>query len=81
MVGSGMSENIVKLYPANSAEKADNVLEQAAGEYDQLLILGWDKDGILDARATLGLKFGEMLVLMEMFKANMIAGDYTDDEE
>ena len=75
-----MADNVVKLYPANSAEKADNVLEQAVGDFEEVLLIGWDHNGELDARATLGLDVGKLLVLMEVFKANLIGGAYMDDE-
>ena len=69
-----------KFYPRNAAESADNVLEQAIGQYDQVLIIGWDKDGNLDARATLGLKDGgDVLWLIELFRHKLMAGDYQAD--
>lgn len=72
--------NVHKFYPRNAAEHADNVLEQAIGCYDQVLILGWDKNGHLDARATLGLKDGgDVLWLIESFKHKMLSGDYQED--
>lgn len=74
---------VVKFYPANAAEHADNVLEQAAGQYDQVLIIGWRKDdGMLDARATLGLKDGgAVLWLIEAFKHNLMSGVYAGGDD
>lgn len=66
-----------KFYPANAAEKADNVLEQAMGTYSEVLLIGWDANGNLDARATLGLKDGgDVLWLIEAFKHNLMTGVY-----
>ena len=71
-----MSE-VVKFYPADAAKDADNVLEQAMGQFGDVLILGWDKDGEFDVRATLGLKDGgDILWLVEVFKAKLMAGDF-----
>lgn len=71
--------NIAKFYPADAAKSADNVLEQAIGEYSEVLIIGWDKDGNFDARATLGLKDGaDCLWLTEVFKAKLINGDFME---
>jgi len=68
---------VVKFYPKNAAERADNVLEQALGQYDQVLILGYDAAGEFDARATLGLADGkEILWLVERFKFRLLAGVY-----
>jgi hypothetical protein len=68
---------VVKFYPADAAKHADNVLEQAMGQFGDVLILGWDKDGEFDVRATLGLKDGgDILWLVEVFKAKLMAGDF-----
>ena len=70
---------VIKFYPKDAAKDADNVLEQAMGVYDQVLVLGWRKDeeGTMDARATLGLKDGaDCLWLIEKFKFNLLAGVY-----
>jgi hypothetical protein len=73
--------DIVMFYPADAAKSADNVLEQAIGTYDQVILIGWDKDGNLDARATLGLKDGgDVLWLLETFKRKLLNGDYAGDE-
>ena len=72
-----MSEepSVVKFYPKDAAKSADNVLEQAMGQYDQVLVIGWNKDGDFDARATLGLKDGaECLWLIEVFKHKLMSG-------
>ncbi len=72
-----MSAKVVKFYPANAAEDPDNVLEQAIGLFNSVLIIGWDKDGNLDASASANLTDGgEMLWLIETFKRNLLSGDY-----
>lgn len=73
---------VVKFYPKDAAKDADNVLEQAIGVYDEVLVIGWRKDeqGTMDARATLGLKDGaDVLWLIEKFKFNLLAGVYQGD--
>jgi hypothetical protein len=71
--------SVVKFYPKDAAKDADAVLEQAQGNFSEVLIIGWDNDGMLDARATLGLKDGgDLLWLIELFKAKLIAGDYIE---
>lgn len=73
--------DVVKFYPKDAAKDADNVLEQALGVYDEVLILGWRKDGNMDARATLGLKDGgDCLWLVEKFKHNLLSGVYLPPE-
>ncbi len=71
--------SVVKFYPKDAAKDADAVLEQAAGEFSEVLIIGWDKEGFLDARATLGLKDGgDLLWLIESFKMKLMSGDYQE---
>ena len=70
---------VVKFHPKDAAKDADAVLEQAAGNFSEVLVIGWDKEGILDARATLGLKDGgDILWLIEAFKHKLMSGDYTE---
>lgn len=74
--------DIVKFYPKDAAKDADNVLEQAVGQYSEVLIIGWDKEGNLDVRATLGLTDGaECLWLVEAFKHKLMSGDYMETTE
>ena len=72
---------VVKFYPADAAKDPDNVLEQAMGRYSEVLIVGWDKDGDFDARASLGLSDGgDMLWLIESFKAKLMGGEFFADD-
>ena len=74
--------DVAKFYPKDAAENPDAVLEQAVGEYTNVLIIWWDKDGELDARASLGLKSNaDLLWLLECFKANLMSGVYSDGED
>lgn len=73
--------DIVKFYPKDAAKDADNVLEQAIGQYSDVLIIGWDKEGNFDARATLGLKDGgDCLWLIETFKLKLMTGEFMAGE-
>jgi hypothetical protein len=72
---------VVKFYPKDAAKNADAVLEQALGRYDQVLVIGWDKEGLFDARATTGLKDGaECLWLVESFKHKLMSGAFLPEE-
>lgn len=70
--------NVIKIYPQNAAKDPDAVLEQALGKYDTVVIIGWDKDGELDARASLNLSLAEVNWLLDIFKAKLVNGDYSD---
>lgn len=71
-----MTGKIVKFYAKNAAENPDAVLEQAVGCYDDVLIIGWDKEGYLDPRANLNLTSAQVLWLIEVFKKNLLNGVY-----
>lgn len=70
-----MKKKVVKFYPKNAAENPDAVLEQAVGTYDMVLILGWDKEGFLDARASTNAEPRDLLWLIEQFKANIVMNE------
>jgi hypothetical protein len=71
--------SVVKFYAKDAAKDADTVIEQSIGNFSEVLVIGWDKDGFLDARATLGLlDGGDLLWLMEVFKTKLINGDYAE---
>lgn len=74
-----MTDNIVKFYPKDAAENPDAVLEQAIGQYEDILILGYNNDGELEPRGTLGMTASEILWLLESFKMNLLDGVYSDD--
>jgi len=71
--------NVTKLYPKDAGKDPDNVLERAIGNYDEVLILGWDKDGQLDARANLDMTAREINWIIDIFKAKLLNGDYLDE--
>ncbi len=77
-----MSEEpkVVKFYPKDAAKSADAVLEQAIGHYDQVIVIGWDKNGEFDARATTGLKDVECLWLVEVFKHKLMGGAFLSED-
>lgn len=71
--------SVVKFYPQDSAKNPDLVLEQSIGLTDDVLVLGWDKDGELFALSSERFADGgELLWLIELFKARLLAGEYGD---
>ena len=71
-----MTDNVKKFYGKDAAKNPDYVLEQAVGKFRDCLVLGYDKDGFMDIRASLGLTKAELLLLREVFKHNLVAGNY-----
>lgn len=73
--------SITKLYPKNAAENPDNVLEQAIGNYESVFVIGFDKEGVLDARASLNIEAEEVIYMLEKFKYDLISGAYSNDTQ
>jgi len=73
-----MTENIVKFYPKNAAESPDAVLEQSVGIFDSVFVLGWDKEGHMDVRASMNLDAADINWLLDVFKSALLAGDYAE---
>ena len=71
-----MTDNVVKFYPKDAAKNPDAVLEQAVGVYDQVFIIGYDKDGTLDVRASFSFKVRDIFFALDAFKFRVLNGDY-----
>ena len=67
---------IVKFYAKDAAKNPDNVLEQAMGEFEQVCVIGYAKDGTLDVRASLNFEIAEILFCMDNFKHGVLSGKY-----
>lgn len=48
------------------------------GEFDNVLVLGFTKDGTFSTRSS-SSNVGEMLEMMELFKYNLLQGKYDRD--
>lgn len=70
---------VVKLYPPGAAKNPDAVLEQAVGQYDTVLVLGYDDKGALDVRASTNWKRHEIAFAAQTFLHKLFNGDYDDD--
>lgn len=68
--------NVIKFYPSNAAENPDAVLEQAIGDFDSVLVIGYNNDGELDARASLNLSREKILWMMRSFEAQLLNCEY-----
>lgn len=73
-----MMENVIKFYPKDAAKDPDVVLEKAIGEYEQVFIIGYDKDGQIDARGSMNFSLREIFFVLDHFKFKVFNGDYGD---
>ena len=71
-----MNDNIIKFYPKNAADNPDNVLEKAVGQYEDIVLIGWNKDGSLDFRSGGDLTFSQIFWVLSLVQHKIINGDY-----
>lgn len=69
---------IVHLADIRPALAPDQVLSEAMGQYESVILIGHDHDGELDARASLNLTAAQILFLIELFKMKLLSGEYAE---
>ena len=62
--------NIVHMTPPQAT--ANEILELCKDQYADLLVLGWDEDDNLTARASSALDNKELLYIVELFKIALL---------
>lgn len=60
------------------AMSADPVLENAIGQYQSVVVIGYDPEGELQAAASLNLRGHEILWLVEAFKQKLLSGEFSE---
>ena len=73
-----MDDKVTKFVPKDAAKNPDHVLAESSGVYESVLVLGWGKDQMLNARASLNLTATDINWLIDVFKAKLINGDYNE---
>lgn len=63
--------NVIQFYPANAADNPDSVLEKAKGEYEDVVVFGFDGKGCLNASASSGMLKKDILWALEEFKITL----------
>lgn len=71
-----MTDNIVKFYSLRAALAPDVVLEHAAGVYDEVLVIGYNKAGELEVRASLNFDMKSIFFALEAFKHQVLSSEY-----
>lgn len=61
-----------------SARNPDKVLEKAVGTFNDVLVLGYNKAGEFEARASLNLQHKDILWIIDHFKQKLLNGDYAE---
>ena len=69
--------NIIKLAP--EAADADDILEDAKGNFKELIIIGWDKkDDFLRAMSSSSLSSADTVFLMKLFETALVTNVLQD---
>lgn len=69
--------NIIKLTP--EAADADDILEDAKGNFKELIIIGWDKqDDFLRAMSSASLSSADTVFLMKLFETALMTSTLQD---
>ena len=69
---------MVDIHFIRPAENPDIVLEAAKGGFQDVLIIGYNQDGEIEARSSLGLSHDNVNWIIDSFKAKLLNGDYSD---
>jgi hypothetical protein len=75
-----MNDKVIKFYKKNAATNPDAVLEQAIGQYNSVIVIGWNSDEELDARASLNLNHADIHWLLSVFQHKLLNGNYSSEE-
>jgi hypothetical protein len=76
-----MDDNVIKLVPPGPVGdgyhiEADQILEAAKGEFNQLVIVGHGKDGTVSIRMTDGI--ADSVVMLAFAQTQLVQGSYED---
>jgi hypothetical protein len=72
-----MSDNVVDLYTKDPIVSSDELIETSKGVYDEVMMVGWNKDGQMEIRLTSGMQDGgTILWLLENLKLRLLTGEF-----
>jgi hypothetical protein len=71
--------SILQFHIKDTAVNPDVVLQEAIGQYESEIVMGWNNDGALDARASLNLSCSDVLWITSVFTNKLLNGDYSKD--
>lgn len=69
------------LVPQMTAHDADVVITSAVGRFERVFILGYTKDGQIDAFGSLNFPNEQIVFALERFKHKIMMGDYGQPED
>ena len=76
-----MADICVEVSASAAALDPDVVLRSAAGVFDRLVVIGYNKDGKFEAFGSLNFQNEDIVFAMERLKHEIMAGDYGRPED
>ena len=73
--------NVVNLFKTEEPISADEVLELSKGRFQDIMILGYDKEGRMSFTASEDLTWAEVTFAMQVFLNGVYSGEYYDDNQ
>lgn len=73
--------NTIKFTPKDRIDMPDDVLEKSVGNFKKVMVLGWDKEGVMDFRTCKEMEAQECLWLIENFKLMLLDMVMMEDYE
>lgn len=64
--------NVITLFPSKSPNE---VLENAKGNFKDVIVIGFNEEGFLVSIRSMGLSRAEVILALEMYKADMLSGE------
>lgn len=77
-------DKVVKLYTSKTAKDPDAMLEMAKGDFRELCIIGVNKSGNIEGRATNSMTIAELMFYMEHIKQILLSYNpnrYDEDDD
>ena len=72
---------IVDISQAKESDNPNFVLESAMDNYECLVVIGYNKDGFLEARGSTNMKQVELNWMLDQFKHSLLVGEFEGEVE
>ena len=66
--------NVINIVPNKAS--ADEIFEDCKGQFNEVLIIGWDHDNLMKAKSSSTLDIKDVVYMMEVFKQALISTGY-----
>jgi len=68
---------LLKVYPDNAQKDPDKVLQCAVGDFSEVIVLGFNKDGHIEGRVSLELNEMDAYYLLQALAADILSNKFS----